>query len=134
MIAHSKGSRPSYREWFDTYHLVSCQFLVTACDFKLVDSNRKLFAALKRLSAYWQELSVPQANCFQELEQLEFEEATLIADQSNSQNILILPNLHTLKLAYYGAFDGLVIDTLSDSLFKSQSRLNSFTFQHPAAS
>ena len=131
VIARSKSSQPSYRKWFDTYDPVSCQFLVTPCNFKLIDSNRKLFAALKRLFVYEQEMSAPQVNYFQELEQLEFEEATLIADQSNGQNILSLPNLHTLKLAYYGVFDGLAIDT--PSLRNLASNSFNFTLQYPAS-
>lgn len=107
VVARSEGSQPSYRKWFCTYEPVSCRVLLTAPNSRLLDSNRILFAAIKRLFIFEHEISISQLNSFKELSWLEFEEANLIADQA----VLDLPCLLHLKLCYYNAFDGVTLKT-----------------------
>lgn len=125
VVARSEGSQPSYRKWFSTYEPVCCNVLITAPNFKLLDLNRGLFAALKRLFVFEHQVSVKQLNWFRELQWLEFEEASLIIDQT----VLDLPCLSHLKLTYYSAFDGLTLNT--PNLRKLYSSSFNFRLEHP---
>ena len=125
VVSHSEGSLPTYRKWFSSYDPVNCQFLLTADNLGLLETNSILLSSLRQLFIYEHELSVKQINFFLRLEHLEFEEATLTIDQK----VLSLPNLCFLKLAYYSAFDGLILDTPKLQTLATSS-IN-FQLRHP---